>query len=193
MGIQGRPWPPFSVYTSIGKVVQVKAMINRFLVMFLLFAPLVRADPAVEFVQTPYQEPKVVFDFYFDEPQKINAALYWIRSLINPLMEAPYDMAPEMMDIKVIIHGTEIVTLARHNYAKYKDAVERMRYYAALGVEFRVCGIAAQDYGYKATDFYEFVKLTPSAIAELAYWQRQGYAVIAPAIKAKKYTIEEIR
>ena len=168
-------------------------MIKRILMMFLLFAPLARADPAAEFVQTPYQEPKVVFDFYFDEPQKINAALYWIRSLINPLMEAPYDMAPEMMDIKVIIHGTEIVTLARHNYAKYKDAVERMRYYAALGVEFRVCGLAAQDYGYKASDFYEFVKLTPSAITELAYWPRQGYAVITPDVMEKKYTLEEIR
>jgi len=102
-------------------------------------------------------------------------------------------MAPEMMDLKVIIHGTEIVTLARHNYAKYKDAVERMRYYAALGVEFRVCGLAAQDYGYRASDFYEFVKLTPSAITELAYWQGQGYAVITPAVKEKKYTVEEIR
>jgi intracellular sulfur oxidation DsrE/DsrF family protein len=135
----------------------------------------------------------VVFDFYFDDPQKINSALYWIRSLMNPLSESPYDMAPEMMDIKVIIHGTEIVTVARHNYEKYQDAVERMRYYAALGVEFRVCGLAAQDYDYTLADFYEFVKVTPSAITELAHWQSQGYAVIAPEIMDKKYSIQEIR
>jgi hypothetical protein len=169
------------------------AMLYRLLLILFLLAPLAQADTGAEFVQTPYREPKVVFDFYFDDPQKINAALYWIRALMNPLGESPYDMAPEMMDIKVIIHGTEIVTVARHNYEKYQNAVERMRYYAALGVEFRVCGLAAEDYDYAPADFYEFVKVTPSAITELAHWQSEGYAVIAPDIKEKKYRIEEIR
>jgi intracellular sulfur oxidation DsrE/DsrF family protein len=168
-------------------------MVTRLLAGLLLLSPLAQADPSGEFVQTPYGEPKVVFDFYFDDPQKIHSALYWIRALINPLSEAPYDMAPEMMDIKVIIHGTEIVTVARHNYEKYQDAVERMRYYAALGVEFRVCGLAAEDYDYTLKDFYEFVKVTPSAITELAHWQSQGYAVIAPDIMDKKYSIQDIR
>jgi intracellular sulfur oxidation DsrE/DsrF family protein len=165
----------------------------RLLLILTLFPIAANADPGAEFVQTPYREPKVVFDFYFDDPQKINTALYWIRSLMNPLTEAPYDMAPEMMDIKVIIHGTEVVTVARHNYQKYRDAVERMRYYAALGVEFRVCGLAAQDYGYTIDDFQEFIKLTPSAITELAHWQTEGYAVIAPDVKEKRYSIDEIR
>jgi intracellular sulfur oxidation DsrE/DsrF family protein len=168
-------------------------MAYRLLLIALLLSPLAQAEPRAEFVQTPYDEPKVVFDFYFDNPQKIHSALYWIRSLINPLSESPYDMAPEMMDIKVIIHGTEIVTVAKHNYEKYQDAVERMRYYAALGVEFRVCGLAAEDYDYTPADFYEFIKVTPSAITELAYWQSQGYALITPDIKEKKLSIEEIR
>ena len=166
---------------------------KRWLLPLCLAAACARAEPAAEFVQTPYQEPKVVFDFYFDDPQKINSALYWVRSMINPLTEGPYDMAPEMMDIKVIIHGTEIVTVARHNYKKYRDAVERMRYYAELGVEFRVCGLAAADFSYAPEDFYEFIKLTPSAITELAHWQREGYAVITPYVKEKKYATEEIR
>jgi len=168
-------------------------MIYRFLVVLFLAASVARADPAAQFVQTPYEEPKVVFDFYFDDPRKIDSALYWVRSLINPLIDAPYDMAPEMMDIKVIIHGTEIVTLARHNYEKYRDAVERMRYYSTLGVEFRVCGLAAEEYGYRPADFYDFVKVAPSAITELAHWQHLGYALITPNIMDKKYTIEEIR
>ena len=78
-------------------------------------APLLADEPVSQTVQTPYSEQKVVFDFYFDAPEKINSALYWIRSLINPLMEEPYGLAPEMLDIKVVIHGTEIVTLARKN------------------------------------------------------------------------------
>lgn len=152
------------------------------------------ADEAVsQFVQTPYTEQQVVFDFYFDEPGKINSALYWIRSLINPLMDEPYGLAPEFLDLKVVIHGTEIVTLARKNYANYKDAVERMRYYASLGVEFKVCGLAAQDYDYATSDFYDFVDVVPSAITELAHWQLQGYALLTPTVKEKKYAVEEIR
>ena len=97
-------------------------------------------------VQTPYEEQKVVFDFYFDDPNRINSALFWIRSLMNPLSEEPYNISPDFLDIVVIIHGTEIVTVAKHNYKEYKDAVERMKYYAELGVSFRVCGLAAADY-----------------------------------------------
>ncbi len=152
-----------------------------------------QAGDSPEFVQTPYSEQQVLFDFYFDDPQKINSALYWIRSLMNPLMDTPYDMAPEFLDIKVIIHGTEIVTVAKKNYEKYRDAVDRMRYYAALGVEFRVCGLAAEDYGYRTEDFQDFIKVTPSAITEIAHWQLQGYAVITPHVMEKKFSIEEIR
>ena len=144
-------------------------------------------------VQTPYEEQKVVFDFYFDDPEKINSALFWIRSLMNPLTEEPYNQAPEFIDIVVIIHGTEIVTVARHNYKKYKDAVERMKYYAELGVNFRVCGLAADDYGYVDEDFQEFIEIAPSAITELAHWQQQGYSLITPVVMDKKFSLEEIR
>jgi intracellular sulfur oxidation DsrE/DsrF family protein len=162
------------------------------LVLILAAAPSASEEVSRE-VQTPYTEQKVVFDFYFDNPEKINAALYWIRSLMNPLMDSPYDIPPELLDIKVVIHGTEIVALARKNEEKYHDAVERMRYYASLGVQFKVCGIAAQDYGYKADDFYDFVEVVPSAITELAHWQLQGYALITPQVMEKRFTIEEIR
>lgn len=145
------------------------------------------------FEATPYSEQKVVFDFYLDDPEKIHAALYWIRSLMNPLMAEPYAIAPEFLDLKVVIHGTEIVTLARKNYEKYEDAVERMRYYAQLGVQFKVCGLAAEDYGYQVSDFYEFVQVVPSAITELAHWQLQGYALITPQVMLKTRSIEEIR
>ena len=144
-------------------------------------------------VQTPYSEQKVVFDFYFDNPAKINSALYWIRALINPLLDEPYNQAPEFMDIVVVIHGTEIVTTVKHNYKKYRDAVERMKYYASLGVKFRICGLAATDYGYGVKDFHDIFELAPSAITELAHWQLNGYALITPQVMDKKFSIEEIR
>ena len=166
----------------------------RFLYIFILFlsSSFLLAEQAT-FVQTPYKEPKVMFEFYFDEPNKINSALYWLRSYINPLTEDPYNYAPEFMDIKVIIHGTEIVTLAKKNYQKYKIAVDRIKYYSLLGVEFRVCALAAQDFGYQTSDFQSFVKVVPSAIIELGHWQQEGYAIIKPEVLEKKFSIEELQ
>ncbi len=162
------------------------------LLLIFIISSFVFAEEA-SFEQTPYKEPKVVFEFYYDNPNKINAALYWLRSYMNPLSEQPYNYAPEFMDIKVIIHGTEIVTLAKKNFKKYKAAVERMKYYSMLGVEFRVCGLAATDFGYKTKDFQPFVKIVPSAITELGHWQQEGYAIIKPQIMEKKFSIEELR
>ncbi len=68
-----------------------------------------------------------------------------------------------------------------------------MRYYAALGVSFKVCGQAAEDYGYALQDFQDFVEVVPNAITELAHWQQQGYALIIPQILDKTSNIEDIR
>jgi hypothetical protein len=147
-----------------------------------------------ELVETPYeQEQKVVFDFFLDDPGKMGSALFWIRSLTNPLAEEPYGYSIDFMDIKVVIHGTEIVTLVEKNYDRYREVVERMKYYAEFGVEFKVCGLAAHDYGYVREDFLDFVQIVPSAITELAHWQQKGYALITPVVLEKRFAIEEIR
>jgi intracellular sulfur oxidation DsrE/DsrF family protein len=144
-------------------------------------------------VQTPYAPAKTVFEFYLDDPQKIGSALYWVRSLMNPLMEAPYGYAPEDLDVVVVIHGSEIVTVATKNEAKYQDAVDRMRYYADLGVKFKVCGEAAEEFGYGVKDFQDFIEVVPNAITELAHWQQQGYGLIVPQVREKRFAIESIR
>ena len=151
------------------------------------------AHASGKLIHPPYQDPKVVVEFYFDDQRHINSALYWVRAFMNPLTEPPYDLAPEFMDIVVVVHGTEIVTLAKKNYGRYKDAVERMRYYAALGVKFRVCGIAMEDYGSSADDLQDFVEVVPSAMTELVYWQQQGYGLLRPQILEKRFSIEDIR
>lgn len=146
-----------------------------------------------EVVYPHYPSVKVVFDFYFDQPDKINSGLYWIRSLIQPLMDSPYNEAPEMMHIVVVIHGTEIVTLAKKNYQKYKEAVERMRYYHQLGVQFHICGLAMHDFDYTPQDMQDFVKIVPSAFTDLAGLQQEGYALITPRIFTKQIHIQDIR
>jgi hypothetical protein len=151
------------------------------------------AQAAGKWVATPYAPAKVMFEFYLDDPQKIGSALYWVRALMNPLMEAPYNYSPEDLSVVVVIHGTEIVTVAKKNEAKYQDAVDRMRYYADLGVSFKVCGQAAEDFGYAVKDFQDFIEVVPNGITELAHWQQQGYALIVPQILDKKIDIESIR
>ena len=156
----------------------------------------VTAAPAfaqARFVQTPYQNPKAMVDIYLDDPQKLGSALYWLRSLVNPLTEEPYSMFQEDMSIIVLMHGTEIVTLARKNEARYEEVVQRMRYYANLGIKFKVCGLALKDYQYSANDLQNFVEVTPSAITELVHWQNRGYALITATVNEKKFSIESIR
>lgn len=152
-----------------------------------------QAQAQAEIVETPYTEQQVVFDFFLDDPAKIGPALFWLRALMNPLLEGPYGYAPESLDLVVVSHGTEIVTLVKKNYAQYAESVDRMRYYASLGVRFKVCALAAEDYGYRTQDFQDFVEVVPSGITELAHWQLQGYALIAPRVEERRRSIEEIR
>lgn len=151
------------------------------------------AEEAARYVEPPYKPPKVVYDFYLDDPAKMAAAFHWVRALIKPLSDPPYNIPPEAMNIKVVLHGTELVTMAKKNYGKYQELVEKMRYYASLGVEFKVCNFAAHDYGYSTEDFYDFIEVVPSAFAELVYWQQQGYALITPRVYFRNQSLEEMR
>ena len=169
----------------------MKTLLRTLPILLLLISAWARG--AGTFVQTPYPPAKAVFDVYLADPHEIDSALYWVRSLFNTLTQAPYNYAPEDLHIVVILHGTEIVTVAQKNETKYREAVERMRYYADLGVKFLVCGQAAEDYGYSVRDFQNFIEVVPNAIAELAYWQQRGYALITPRIYEKRLSIEQIR
>ena len=169
----------------------MKSFVVALIWLCLGFAAPVEA--AGKWVATPYGPARVLFEFYLDDPQKIGSALYWVRSLMNPLMDAPYNYAPEDLSVVVVIHGNEIVTVAKKNEAKYQEAVERMRYYASLGVSFKVCGQATEDFGYSVDDFQDFVEVVPNGIVELAHWQQQGYALIVPKILEKTFDIDSIR
>lgn len=168
-------------------------MKHLLLPLLLLLNVAVYAEETARYIEPPYEPPKVVYDFYLDHPAKMRTALFWLRALYKPLTSPPYSFDSADLDIKVVIHGAEIVTLARKNYEQYSEVVERMRYYASLGVEFKVCKFAAQEYGYKVEDFYEFIEVVPSAFAELVHWQQQGYALIIPRVYLRDHTIEEIR
>ncbi|MGI9216990.1 MAG: DsrE family protein [Hydrogenophaga sp.] len=162
------------------------------LTLGLAAAPLATLAQATV-VQTPYKHPKALFDIYLDHPAKMGAALYWLRSFVNPLLEAPYSLFNEDMSVVVVLHGTELVTVARKNEAQYEDVVQRMRFYADHGVKFKVCGLALKDFGYTPAELQPFVEVTPSAMTELVHWQNQGYGLITPLVTDKRLSIEDIR
>ena len=113
----------------------------------------------------------------------------------NPglLNEDPYGIPPDLLDVKVVLHGTEIVTLAKKNYQKYEKIVERIKYYTEFGVEFKVCATSAYEYGYKPEDFHDFVQIVPNAITEIIHWQMQGYGLVIPRVTEKHFSVEELR
>jgi len=177
--------------TSLAQRLPATALAACAISLAPLAAPPVQAQ--AKFVQTPYQHPKVLFDFYLDNPAKMGAALYWVRSFMNPLLEAPYSLFNDDMSVIVLLHGTELVTVAKKNEPKYEEIVQRMRYYADQGVKFKVCGLALQDFGYTLADMQPFIEVTPSAMTELVHWQNQGYGLITPVVTDKRFSIEDIR
>ncbi len=167
------------------------------ILLFILCSPAwatdTEAEDIAQVVQTPYSdEQKTVFEFFFNHPVKIHTGLSWLRIYMNTLIDSPYDQAPEFMDIKVVIHGTEIVTLMKKNYKKYQTAVEKMKYYASLGVTFIACNSFAHQLGYEPKDFYGFVTLAPSGPNEVIHWQQQGYALIVPQALDKLVELDEL-
>jgi len=168
--------------------------------MFMLLAPVQIAiagfsdiDYGAPVEYPKYSAQKVVFEFFYDEPEKIASALYWVRSLFKTLGRSPYNHAPDDINVVIVMHGTELVTLAKNNYQKYNEIVERLRYYSELGVKIRVCSQAVDLFGYNPEDFPDFVTLIPAAIAEVIHWQQMGYVLVAPVILEKKFSLEEIR
>jgi intracellular sulfur oxidation DsrE/DsrF family protein len=178
--------PPRSFYTATALAGCLAALAGM-----ALLVP--NAQAQARFVQTPYKNPKALFDIYLDNPAKMGAALYWLRSFMNPLTEAPYSLFNDDMSVIVVLHGTELVTVAKKNEDKYESVVQRMRYYADQGVKFKVCGLALQDFGYTLADMQDFVEVTPSAMTELVHWQNQGYGLITPVVADKRFSIEDIR
>lgn len=155
------------------------------------FAPALQAKG--QLVETPYaDEQKVVLQFFFNHPSKISVGIDWLRTYLNTLMNPPYGFAPEFMDIKVIMHGTEIVALTAQHQEEYRPIQERLQYYASLGVDIRICGSYAEFLGYKPEDFPDYVKIVPSGPNELVHWQQQGYALLIPRTDDKLLSDAEL-
>ena len=121
---------------------------------------------------------KVVWDFNFVDPRSVGM----VFNMLNGLLRTTAEFGPREIDpIKVVIvsHGPEIVVFDRKNYAKYKEIVDRAASFAAQGVKFEVCRIAATVQGIAAEDLHGFITVVPAGAYALAYYQAKGYSLIA--------------
>lgn len=122
---------------------------------------------------------KVVWDFNFIDPNSMGTVFNTLTGLLGATAEfGPHEIDP----IKVVIvsHGPEIVVFDKKNYAKYKGIVDRAASFAAQGVRFEVCRIAAAAQGIATENLHGFITVVPAGTYALAYYQAKGYALIAP-------------
>ena len=125
------------------------------------------------------EELKIAFDFNFNDPQGIERALYPVSFILKTIQE--YGPATFEPNIVVVLHGSEVVALARQNYQRYQAIVDRASRLADLGVKFEICVVAASALGFQPEDFHGFVDIVPLGTYALAYHASKGYAVIPGA------------
>jgi hypothetical protein len=122
---------------------------------------------------------KVVWDFNFIDPGSVGT----VFNTLTGLLSATAEFGPREIDpIKVVIvsHGPEIVVFDKKNYAKYKEIVDRAASFAAQGVKFEVCRLAAAAQGIAPENLHGFITVVPAGSYALAYHQARGYSLIAP-------------
>ena len=123
-------------------------------------------------VEKEYRKQKVVYDVAVSSVAALTSVLDRAShvSLLNGA--DPFDNK-----IVIVLHGNEIPFFASKNFAKYKDLMVRAQSLSVGGIiEFRMCRLAAQGQGFKASDIHGFVTMVPMADAEIIDMQSKGYA-----------------
>ena|SRR5882724_416373 len=134
---------------------------------------------------------KVVWDFNFIDPGSVGIVFNTLTGLLRATAEfGPREIEP----IKVVIvsHGPEIVVFDKKNYAKYKEIVDRAASFAAQGVKFEVCRIAAAAQGIAPENLHGFITVVPAGTYALAYHQAKGYSLIAAGATMPTSPISEL-
>ena len=123
-------------------------------------------------VEKEYRKQQVVYDVAVSSVAALTSVLDRAShvSLLNGA--DPFDNK-----IVIVLHGNEIPFFASKNFAKYKDLMVRAQSLSVGGIiEFRMCRLAAQGQGFKASDIHGFVTMVPMADAEIIDMQSKGYA-----------------
>jgi intracellular sulfur oxidation DsrE/DsrF family protein len=118
-----------------------------------------------------YQPHKVLYDVSSPSKAYFEGVLDRASFLSKIYNADPFDAS-----IVLVLHGDEIPFFAIKNYRKYKDLMQRAQSLTVGGViQFRMCKVAAQGYGFKPEDIHGFVKMVPMADAEIVRLQQEEH------------------
>jgi len=148
-------------------------MITTLLLLLSLTATAAGQAPwgkaSVEDIQ--YQPHKVLYDVSSPGKAYFEGVLDRASFLSKIYNADPFDAS-----IVLVLHGDEIPFFAIKNYSKYKDLMQRAQSLTVGGViQFRMCKVAAQGYGFKPEDIHGFVKMVPMADAEIVRLQQEEH------------------
>jgi len=148
-------------------------MITTLLLLLSLTATAAGQAPwgkaSVEDIQ--YQPHKVLYDVSSPSKAYFEGVLDRASFLSKIYNADPFDAS-----IVLVLHGDEIPFFAIKNYSKYKDLMQRAQSLTIGGViQFRMCKVAAQGYGFKPEDIHGFVKMVPMADAEIVRLQQEEH------------------
>lgn len=129
------------------------------------------------------KEHNAIFDVMITSREKgqVNPLLNAVARYIN--LHAAKGLSVDKMNIVVVFHGR--ATKDGLNNKVYKSNVgednpnkELIEKLNDVGVEFYVCAQSLNAYNFMESDYLKQVKISPSAMTALIYFQEKGYHLI---------------
>lgn len=153
----------------------------RLLAVLLLLASL-PINPAAAAPEAPWGHAKAVEQTYANQKAVYDVMVNSesaMRSVISraQLLLALNGSDPFENKVVIVLHGNEIPYFAIKNLTEHEELMQRAQSATQSGlVEFRMCKLAAEAYGFHPEDIHGFVTLVPMADAEIVRLQQEGYA-----------------
>lgn len=123
--------------------------------------------------QESYPPAKVIYDVSMADAVKLNHIFDRASMLQNVYNNNSFDAS-----IVLVIHEGAIPLFAKTS-KKNAQLMQRANS-LAMGevIQFRLCRASAKLQGYKADDFFEFIRIVAMADAEIVKLQNNGYAYL---------------
>lgn len=116
-----------------------------------------------------YKPQKVVYDVNLRTVKAMSGVLDRASFLSKITGADPFENS-----IVLVLHGAEIPFFAVNNYPKYKELMHRAQSLVDSDVlKIKMCQLAAQGHGFKASQIHGFVEMVPMGDAEIIRLQNE--------------------
>lgn len=123
-------------------------------------------------VEQTYVNQKAVYDVMVNSESAMRSVISRAQLLLALNGSDPFENK-----VVIVLHGNEIPYFAIKNLTAHEELMQRAQSATQSGlVEFRMCKLAAESFGFHPEDIHGFVNLVPMADAEIVRLQQEGYA-----------------